>query len=78
MCYILPRRNWFSSMGEIQKRDAKFKARTRVCVCVCVCARVFLSLSLSLSSGMAYLDIKGKATTVAGNTLQQNRVRQNS
>jgi len=70
MCYILPRRNWVSSMGEIQKRDAKFKARTRVCVCVCV--------FYFLSSGMAYLDIKGKATTVAGNTLQQNRVRRNS
>jgi len=31
-------------MGEIKKRDAKFKARTRVCVCVCVCVSVIFSL----------------------------------
>jgi hypothetical protein len=36
------------------------RARASVCVCVCVC--------YFLSSGVAYLDIKGKATTVARNT----------
>ena len=41
------------------------RARASVCVCVCVCVCYFLS------SGKAYFDIKGKATTVTGDTLQQ-------
>lgn len=69
MCYTLSRRDWFSNMGEIQKRDAKFKVTTGVSLCVYVC--------YFLSSGMAYLDIKGKATTVAANILQQSRVKRN-